>query len=65
MLFGVLLNVLHAEFLIFRYIIFHVIDKNIFNSNDSLGQVIIDLMTFNPDHGLHDNFRLADLVSDY
>ena len=44
-----------------RYIIFHVIDKNTFNSNDSLGQVIIDLMTFNPDHGLHDNFRLADL----
>lgn len=44
-----------------RYIIFHVIDKNTFSSNDSLGQVIIDLVNFNPDVGLHDNFRLADL----
>ncbi|XP_076091952.1 synaptotagmin-10-like [Mytilus galloprovincialis] len=44
-----------------RYIIFHVIDKSTFGGNDSLGQVIIELMTFNPDHSLHDFFRLADL----
>ena len=46
-----------------RYIIFHVVDYDEDGKNDSLGQVIIDLMNFDPDNGFRSNFELADLVS--
>ncbi|KAK3101636.1 hypothetical protein FSP39_005068 [Pinctada imbricata] len=44
-----------------RYIIFHVVDEDTFSSNDSLGQVIINLSTFNPERHLHGTYPLADL----
>ena len=45
-----------------RYIVFHCVDYEWFGSNDSLGQVIIDLKDFDPEQNLSGTFRLADLV---
>ncbi len=41
---------------------FHVVDFDDAGKNESLGQVIIDLMNFDPDSGFRGNFELADLV---
>ena len=46
-----------------RYIVFHCVDYERFGSNDSLGQVIIDLKEFDPEQNLSGTFQLADLVS--
>ena len=42
---------------------FHCVDYERFGSNDSLGQVIIDLKEFDPEQNLSGTFQLADLVS--
>lgn len=47
----------------YRYIIFHVLDYDDADDNESMGQVIIDLNNFDPDSGYHGNFQLADMVS--
>ncbi|XP_048740637.2 synaptotagmin-10-like [Ostrea edulis] len=44
-----------------RYLILHVIDQDRATSNDSLGQVVIDLRTFDPEKRLHETLALADL----
>ena len=49
----------------FRYIILHVIDESHYHGNESLGQVIIDLDTFDPEKGSHQIHRLSDLVSNF
>ncbi|ESO82570.1 Defline double C2 domain protein [Lottia gigantea] len=45
----------------FRYIVLHVIDDNNTEGNCSLGQVIIDLDTFNPVEEHRQTYKLADL----
>lgn len=47
---------------LFRYLILHMIDQDRVTSNDSLGQVVIDLRTFDPEKRLHQTYPLADLV---
>ncbi|KAK6177286.1 hypothetical protein SNE40_015413 [Patella caerulea] len=49
------------EELAFRYIVFHVVDENDSYGNSSLGQVILDLDTFDPEKGHHESYKLADL----
>ncbi|XP_062615236.1 synaptotagmin-A-like isoform X1 [Saccostrea cucullata] len=44
-----------------RYLIFHVIDQDRGVNNDSLGQVVIDLRTFDPEKRIHETHKLADL----
>ncbi len=50
-------------FSFYRYIIFHVLDESQQEGNESLGQAIIDLDTFDPNKGYHETLKLADLVS--
>ncbi|KAH3872547.1 synaptotagmin-5-like [Dreissena polymorpha] len=52
---------LHEEEFEDKYVVFHVIDKDNNSSNDSLGQCIVELKTFDPDHGLSGSFELSDL----
>ncbi|XP_041349855.1 synaptotagmin-1-like [Gigantopelta aegis] len=49
------------EELAFRYIILHVIDESHYHGNESLGQVIIDLDSFDLEKGSHQIHRLTDL----
>ena len=45
----------------FRYIVFHVVDEQSEASNESLGQIIVDLANFNIDEGFKGTLQLADL----
>ncbi|XP_022300165.2 synaptotagmin-1-like [Crassostrea virginica] len=44
-----------------RYLILHVIDHDPGTSNDSLGQVVVDLRTFDPERRLHETYQLSDM----
>ena len=46
-----------------RYVILHVVDHSMIGSNESLGQVILQLAGFDLEQGCQSNFALADLVS--
>ena len=46
-----------------RYVILHVVDHSVIGSNESLGQVILQLSDFDLEQGCQSNFALADLVS--
>jgi len=49
--------------MVFRQLILHAIDEDKSTRNDSLGQVMIDLCDLDPERGLWDSYKLADLVS--
>ncbi|KAL5014679.1 hypothetical protein ScPMuIL_008949 [Solemya velum] len=44
-----------------RYLVLHVVDHDRLTSNDSMGQIVIDLKDFDPDEGFHDHIQLSDL----
>ena len=46
-----------------RYVILHVVDFSSIGSNESLGQVFIELSNLDLDQGCRRTFALADLAS--
>ena len=51
--------------LVDRYVILHVVDFSSIGSNESLGQVFVELSNLDLDQGCRRTFALADLASSF